>query len=40
LGLTPLPAQILVLLSGIVVTYVIAAELLKHWFYQHFHDKD
>lgn len=40
LGFTPLPIQILVYLSGIVVAYFIAAELLKHWFYRRLREKE
>lgn len=34
LAFTSLPIQTLFFLSGIIILYFIAAELLKHWFYQ------
>lgn len=35
LGFTPLPVSSLLLIFGIVLAYLIAAEFAKRWFYQH-----
>jgi Mg2+-importing ATPase len=34
LGFTPLPVRLLLALVAITVTYIGAAEVLKHWFYR------
>jgi hypothetical protein len=33
-GFVPMPATLLVALTGIAVGYAAAAELTKHWFYR------
>ena len=34
LGFTPLPVQLLLPIGGIILVYIIAAELIKKWFYR------
>lgn len=35
LGFVPLPASVVVALAVITVAYVVAAEMMKRWFYRH-----